>query len=648
MKVAALDGAAEAAITRRLDTRSYSTYSGWMSGGFVVLTVGALGLMHGGYFSTSWGWVGLACLWITLVALLISNRLQLGRPELALLGFLAAFLLWSALSATWSIASPAAIRELERGVLLLSALSAAMLLARRHMRPVLGGVLGGITVACGYGLATRLFPSHLGSSFSPISGYRLDEPLGYWNAVGLFAAMGTLLAIGFAARGRTIAARAFGSAAPLVLLPTLYFTFSRGAWAALAIGLAVAVAVDRRRLQLVTTILALSPLVALALWFSAREPDLNRRAAALAGAVPEGRRLAVILIGLTIAAACIGPALRIAEQKVQVGANVRRVFSGLLVGALLAAVGVGVAHYGGPQHIASRTWDAFKSHPTRVSDSGNLNQRLFSLSANGRLTQWRVAVDDYRAHPWLGSGAGTYEYVWWRERPSGSWHIRDAHSLYVEVLGELGPVGLALLLLAFSVPIFAVVKVRRHPLVPIALGAYVAFLIHAAVDWDWEMPALTISALLCGVAILVVARPSDDAGVISPRLRVGGMTATAAVALFAFVALMGNLALAASNKAADNLDWAKSADKARTATHWLPWSSDPWRQLAEAQYAQGQFSAAQANFRKGIAKDPNNWLLWAELGVSSDGPARRAAIEHALRLNPLAPELADYRKDYGK
>jgi len=81
---------------------------------------------------------------------------------------------------------------------------------------------------------------------------------------------------------------------------------------------------------------------------------------------------------------------------------------------------------------------------------------------------------------------------------------------------------------------------------------------------------------------------------------------------------------------------------------WAPWSSDPWRQLAEAQYAQGHFPAAQANFRKAIAKDPNNWLLWAELGVASEGTARRAAIEQALRLNPLAPELADYRKDYGK
>src|SRR6478752_7353562 len=110
--------------------------------------------------------------------------------------------------------------------------------------------------------------------------------------------MGTVLALGFAARARTVPARAFGSAAPIVLVPTLYFTFSRGGWAALVIGVAVAVALDSRRLQLLSTMFVLSPFVAMALWLCAREPDLNRRTAALSGAVSEGRRLAFMLVGL--------------------------------------------------------------------------------------------------------------------------------------------------------------------------------------------------------------------------------------------------------------------------------------------------------------------------------------------------------------
>ncbi|HYT50946.1 MAG TPA: hypothetical protein VEL10_01935 [Gaiellaceae bacterium] len=42
--------------------------------------------------------------------------------------------------------------------------------------------------------------------------------------------------------------------------------------------------------------------------------------------------------------------------------------------------------------------------------------------------------------------------------------VRDAHSLYVETLAELGPIGLALLSAALVVPLVAAVRARRHPL----------------------------------------------------------------------------------------------------------------------------------------------------------------------------------------
>ena len=46
--------------------------------------------------------------------------------------------------------------------------------------------------------ARALVSSPSGSgAFDPISGYRLAEPVGYWNVLGLLAAMGALLALGF-------------------------------------------------------------------------------------------------------------------------------------------------------------------------------------------------------------------------------------------------------------------------------------------------------------------------------------------------------------------------------------------------------------------------------------------------------------------
>src|SRR5439155_25169898 len=119
---------------------------------------------------------------------------------------------------------------------------AALLLVRRTTVPqLLLGVWAGIALVCVYALATRLFPDRLGTT-TAIVGRRLAAPIGYWNALGLLAAIGTLLALGLAARAR-LPVRALAGSSLVVLVPTLLFTFSRGAWLSLAVGVAVAVAV---------------------------------------------------------------------------------------------------------------------------------------------------------------------------------------------------------------------------------------------------------------------------------------------------------------------------------------------------------------------------------------------------------------------
>ena len=81
--------------------------------------------------------------------------------------------------------------------------------------------------------------------------------------------------------------------------------------------------------------------------------------------------------------------------------------------------------------------------------------------------------------------------------------MHDAHNLYLETLAELGAPGLILLLLVLGMPFAAVKRARAAtPLAAAACGAYVAFLLHAGIDWDWEMPAVTLSALFCGLALI--------------------------------------------------------------------------------------------------------------------------------------------------
>src|SRR5207302_524238 len=146
---------------------------------------------------------------------------------------------------------------------------------------------------------------------------------------------------------------------------------------------------------------------------------------------------------------------------------------------------------------------------------------------------------------------------------------------------------------------------RRRPLVAAAAGAYVAFLVHAAVDWDWQIPAVTLAALFCGGALLAVTR-RDARATVTPfsfRTRAPMLLLTLAVAAFVFVGLRGNQAIARSEAAAAKSQWTRSASQARKATGWAPWSSRPWQLLGEAQLRRGKFGAARTNFRRALAKD---------------------------------------------
>jgi hypothetical protein len=221
-----------------------------------------------------------------------------------------------------------------------------------------------------------------------------------------------------------------------------------------------------------------------------------------------------------------------------------------------------------------------------------------------RAAYWDVALADAGAHPALGSGAGTFHQVWVERRPTPN-EAFDAHSLYLETLAELGPLGLLLVAGTLALPF---VRGRGT-----ALGAYAAFVVQAGIDWEWELPAVTLAGLLCGVAALrsdLVTSKSQGR-----RDRALGLAAALALAVFAAVGLAGNRAIASGDVAAGK--------------RWAPWSAEPYR--AESRARGGDVGP----LREAIRRDPNDWSLWAALAQVARGAERERAAREAARLNPL-------------
>ena len=632
-----LDFRPRARLEILIASTTWLTLQAWLLAfGFVVV----LGASGGGYWPTAWGWSALLLLFIFALALVVRNDVHIGVLEAVVPTSLLALVCWNLLSALWSPSLTQPAREAERILVYASAVFAALLLVRaRSYRSLLGGVWSAVTLVAGYGLLTRLFPERLGS-IDELAGYRLAQPIGYWNALGIFAAMGALLALGFAARGRSAAVRALAAASTLVLIPAFYFTFSRGAWIAFGIGLLAMVALDRRRLQLISALLALVPWPALAVWLASRSEPLTRQKTGLAAASHAGHRFALVFVGLAAAAAAVTVVFTALERRVRVPRQLRLAYAGALVLVVAGTLAVLVVQFGSPPTIAHNLYHDFVG-PSRPLENGNLNMRLFDLSGGQRIPQWKVAWREYEAHPWLGSGSGSYEQYWNQLRPS-EFKVRNAHSLYLETLAEVGPVGLALLLAALCLPLLAAVKARRRTLASAAFGAYAAFLVHAGVDWDWQMPAVTLAAVFCAAALLVCTRGRSSA-TLSLRWRVPALTLALVLAVFAFVALRGNRAVAASEAAAAKLHWTRSAAEARTAERWAPWSSRPWQLFGEAQLRQGKLNPARTSLRKAVEKDDSDWSIWLDLALASRGAERRHAFAEAARLNPLNSEIAAYK-----
>jgi O-antigen ligase len=135
---------------------------------------------------------------------------------------------------------------------------------------------------------------------------------------------------------------------------------------------------------------------------------------------------------------------------------------------------------------------------------GATPERLVSAQSN-RYEYWRVAFGEFGEHPLQGGGSGSFRTEWLRKRTIDE-TVRDAHSLYFETAAELGLVGLAALLLF----LFGIVSMaRRSPEAAGAIGALSVYAVHAGLDWDWELPALTLVALTLAARLATADAPRD-------------------------------------------------------------------------------------------------------------------------------------------
>lgn len=457
----------------------------------------ALAFFSGGFFDRA-RLVAAMVAWalVIVVAVAADRPLPRGTAARAAIGGLLALAAWVLASALWAPLVGEAWHDSQRVALYAAALIAAAALLRdpaaaRMVEPAL--VAGAFAIVV-YGLSERLLPGLVDLVDSRSAQGRLDQPLTYWNAEGSVLAVGLVLAMRLAG---TPQRSAFLRTAAAAVAPWLgagvYLTLSRGALAGLGVGVLVLLLAAPARPQLSAAALALAGGVAAAV------------AGWLLGGVqtpPTGTGEGIAMLAcLLVLSAAAGLAQRRLARREAGDRALRRRYA-LPRGTAVAAVGlVALA-------LAAVVVTGAAQSPPEGSATGA--ERLKSAGSN-RYEYWDVALGTFAGDPFAGEGSGSFRVAWLRERPIRE-AVQDAHSLVLETAAELGVVGLGLLALVLGgVGLAARRAVRdRHVLAPGAAAGLAAWLVHAQLDWLWEMPAATLNALLlAGLAIALTERTRE-------------------------------------------------------------------------------------------------------------------------------------------
>jgi hypothetical protein len=621
----------------------------------VALGYAAIAFKSGGYSTQLIAAGAIAIWWVVMVGILARwwrGGQAVPREAIVAGVLLAALAAWTALSMLWALDAGRSFTEVVRVGSYLGLFALMVLVAGTvGPRPLLTGLAIGLTVVAAAALGSRFFPGFLGTSDQAIfsvlvsAAGRLSYPIGYWNGLAACMAGLVVLLVWFGAAAAIAMRRALAVALIPVPLLVIYLTSSRGGFAAALVGVLIVVLLaPRKRARMlggaVLGCLAGGGLILLA----SRRPDLvdglDTDAARTAG-----WEMTAALVGVGVALGGVRYAI---ESRLD-GLRVPRPGWKLATGACIVAL-IGIVVVVNPVERVEE-FAAVPSDQPQAETAGD----VLRGSGSGRYQYWSAAVDAFADKPLTGIGAGNYE-LWWNTHGTLERKVVDAHSLYIETLGELGLVG-ALILAGFLATLVVALRraLRRGISSEVAAAAALVGcgLLSAGLDWTWEIPA-AFSLVIVGAAIVtgtpgprVRAVEDGEAPGASPEpprrdgfaLGVATIAAAWACVWVAGVLLITDVKLDDSREAAGRGDLQAAAQDARDAGTVQPWSPEPPLQEAQVELLRHNIDAARAAAQTAVDRAPDDWrtsLVLARVEYAAGNTdAYRSALADAQRLAPL-------------
>jgi hypothetical protein len=567
---------------------------------------------------------------------------------------MATLTLLEGLSITWSYLPDSSWLATSQAVSFLAAFAAAVCLAwvvPNRWPALLGGFALAMTALCGWSLLVKVFPSTLASAGTP---GRLEAPFGYWNAIGLCAALGLPGCLWGGARrssGRLLA----GLAAPALclLLSVAVLSYSRSADAAGVVAVAFWLIFVPLRLRSVLMLAIGAVGAAVISAWMLTHGALKSGSATLAAQDHAGHTFGIVIAVVLVLVTGAGFWAARAMDRVTMPAVLRRrigwALIALLVVAVVCALGATALSSRGLTGELSHVWKQLTATDSHVSDSAA--GRVFQFGSS-RPVYWHQAIDVGEHALFKGVGLLGFADARLRYTTSGS-VVSEAHGYLFETFADLGLLGVVVtlgLLVSWLVAAWRplALRTRAASLAPeraveregmVALAAIViAFGVQSTLDWTWFFSGLTVPVLLCAgwlagrgplTRTVATADPDARAAGQSPasaggwfdRLAARPGIATTVVLLLAGTLVIGWLQWRPL-RSAQQLTRSESANTtaaafsaARDAASTDPLSIEPLTRMSSLYVQLGDLTSARAELIKARNLQPENPTTWLNLGL---------------------------------
>jgi tetratricopeptide (TPR) repeat protein len=625
---------------------------------------------QGGYPVTRWAPGGLVMLLLVAIAVgTIGWRpSEMPRATKIALTCLAAYTALSFLSILWADVPGDALEGADRTLLYLLVFT---LFASWRLRGPSAALLIGVWVFSLVGLGVYVLVHLDGLSSvglrAALSEGRLVYPDGYVNAEAaqwMMAAWPAAL-LARSPSFRPLLRGAFAGAAVL-LTDVALLSVSRGALIASVAVIVLVFALIPGRLR------TFAVMVPIALGVGLSAPAVLKVGEGLEGtsrllatraastSAVHGATLAILLAAVAVALAVAAAAAFERRRNFSRGARrrARGWITAVAVFALVAVVGGGLAAAGDPVSRLHHAWETFKSPQGYAANSKDTN-RLFSGLGSNRYDFYRVALDEFAAHPLAGIGADNYAVQYLAHGRSGE-TPRYPHSVELRTLTDTGLVGAILAVIGLGAALWAGNGALRRrsgatwsmsgAAAAAALVGFGYWAVHGSADWFWEYAGLGAPAFaMLGIACALDpargprrARRSDPSKS-SARRPVAWVTGAVAVALgLGAAVLLAGPWLAALEVHNAAQVWARSPSIAyarlNEAAKLNPLSAEPYVVAGSVALRYGELSRADHEFARALRRAPDEEYATLERGAIASQRGHSALalalISRALKLYP--------------